>query len=107
MLWTVYTGETYYAWLELVVAARTDHELQKLVAEVDLRFVKTAESMCQKFLLPHVEDKEEVAATTRLILAMFDGLASHQIVHRDDALARRALRVAARAGLFAPKDRQA
>jgi hypothetical protein len=52
-----------------------------------------------------VEDKDEIAATTRLILAMFDGLATHRIINRDDALARRALRIAARAGLFAPKDR--
>jgi AcrR family transcriptional regulator len=107
MLWTIYTGDTFYAWLELVVAARTDLELQKLVADLDVRFVKKAERLCQKFLLPYVEDEAEIAATTRLILAMFDGLATHRIIHKDDALAKRALRVAAKAGLFAPKDRQA
>lgn len=107
MLWTIYTGDTFYAWLELVVAARTDPDLQTLVAGLDLRFAKKAELLCQKFLLPHVEDEEEIAATTRLILAMFDGLATHRIIHQDDSLAKRALRVAARAGLFAPKDRQA
>ena len=38
--------------------------------------------------------------STRIILAMFDGLATHRILTKDDAAARRALKVAARAGLF-------
>src|SRR5882762_6448700 len=33
-LWKVYTGDTFYAWLELVVAARTDDELRVLVSEL-------------------------------------------------------------------------
>lgn len=99
-LWSIYTGDTFYAWLELVVAARTEPELQAMLAEVDKRFASRAELLCQKFLLPHVEDQEEIAATARLILAMFDGLATHRILSRDDAAAKRALKVAARAGLF-------
>jgi AcrR family transcriptional regulator len=106
-LWSVYTGDTFYAWLELVVAARTDPELRKLVAAVDERLVARAERMCQRFLLPYVEDHAEIAATTRLILAMFDGLATHRILSQDDALAKRALKVAAAAGLFAPKEPRA
>ena len=99
-LWSIYTGDTFYAWLELVVAARTEPELQSMLAAVDKRFAERAEQLTQKFLMPHVEDKEEVAATARLILAMFDGLATHRILSRDDAAAKRALKVAARAGLF-------
>jgi AcrR family transcriptional regulator len=99
-LWSIYTGDTFYAWLELVVAARTEPELQSMLAAVDKRFAERAEQLCQKFLMPHVEDKEEIAATARLILAMFDGLATHRILSRDDAAAKRALKVAARAGLF-------
>lgn len=107
MLWSIYTGDTFYAWLELVVASRTDPELRTLMGDLDARFTKKAEELCQRFLLPHVQDRHEVAATTRLILAMFDGLATHRIIHPDDALARRALRVAVRAGIFLPKDRRA
>jgi len=99
-LWSIYTGDTFYAWLELVVAARTEPELQAILAGVDRRFASRAELLTQKFLMPHVEDKEEIAATARLILAMFDGLATHRILSRDDAAAKRALKVAARAGLF-------
>lgn len=102
-LWSIYTGDTFYAWLELVVASRTDDDLHALVAELDLRLVARAERICQRFLLPYVEDSAEIAATTRLILAIFDGLATHRILSGDDRLARSALAVAAKSGLFAPR----
>jgi hypothetical protein len=102
-LWSIYTGNTFYAWLELVVASRTDEDLRKLVAELDARLVARAERLCQKFLLPYVEDRTTIAATTRLILAIFDGLATHRILGKDDVLAKNALKVAAKNGLFAPQ----
>jgi len=106
-LWKVYTGDTFYAWLELVVAARTDEELRKIVSALDERLVAKAERVVQKFLLPYVDDPKRIKATTRLILAIFDGLATHRILSHDDALAKDALRVARSCGLFAPKDRNA
>jgi len=105
LLWSVYTGDTFYAWLELVVAARTDEDLRVLVAGVDARLVQRAEQMCGRFLLPYVADAGEITAMTRLILAIFDGLATHRILTGDDTLAKNALRAAARAGLFAPRTR--
>lgn len=105
-LWSIYTGDTFYAWLELVVAARTEPELRKLLAAVDKRFASRAEQLVKTFLLPHVEEEVEIAATARLILAMFDGLATHRILSRDDAGAKRALKVAARAGLFTRRTRR-
>jgi AcrR family transcriptional regulator len=105
-LWSVYASDTYYAWLELLVAARTDEALRDRLREIDGKLVAQAERLCAELLLPHVEDREEIAATTRLILAIFDGLASHRIVASSDAVAKRALRIARAAGLFAPrKDR--
>ncbi|MDB4937357.1 MAG: transcriptional regulator, TetR family [Labilithrix sp.] len=106
-LWKVYTGDTFYAWLELVVAARTDEDLRALVSELDERLVAKAERVVQKFLLPYVDDPRRIKATTRLILAIFDGLATHRILSHDDALAREALRVAKRCGLFAPQEPRA
>ena len=101
-LWSIYTGDTFYAWLELVVVARTDEDLRRLVAALDARLVSRAEKMCQRFLLPHVEDPKTIAATTRLILSLFDGLATHRILSQDDTIAKNALKVAAKAGLFTP-----
>ena len=106
-LWKVYTGDTFYAWLELVVASRTDDELRKIVAGLDERLVAKAERVVRKFLLPYVDDARRIRATTRLILAIFDGLATHRILSHDDALAKDALRVARDCGLFAPKDQNA
>lgn len=104
-LWSIYTGNTFYAWLELVVAARTDEDLRRLVADLDARLVKRAERLCQRFLLPYVEDPATITATTRLILSIFDGLATHRILTHDDILARNALKIAAKAGLFAPQSK--
>ena len=107
-LWKVYTGDTFYAWLELVVASRTDDELRKILHGLDERLVARAERVVQKFLLPYVDDPRRIKATTRLILAIFDGLATHRILSQDDSLAMDALRVAERCGLFTaapPKER--
>jgi AcrR family transcriptional regulator len=101
-LLAIYSGETFYAWLELVVAARTDRTLRRLLVELDARFVADAERLCRTWLLPHAS-RDEVRAMTRLILAIFDGLATHRILTGEDTLARRALALAARTGLFTPR----
>ncbi len=106
-LWKVYTGDTFYAWLELVVTSRTDEDLRKIMVALDERLVAQAERVVAKFLLPYVDDPRRIKATTRLILAIFDGLATHRVLSHDDSLAMDALRVAERCGLFAPKDRNA
>jgi AcrR family transcriptional regulator len=101
-LLAIYSGETFYAWLELVVAARTDRKLKRLLVELDGRFTTDAERLCRTWLVPH-GSRDEVRAMTRLVLAIFDGLATHRILTDDDTLARRALATAARAGLFTPR----
>jgi AcrR family transcriptional regulator len=98
-LLSVYSGETFYAWLELIVAARTDRVLRKLLTELDGRLVAGAELLCKQYLMPR-SPPAEVTAMTRLILAIFDGLAAHRILNDDDALPRRVLALAARRGLF-------
>ena len=96
----IYSGPTFYAWLELLVAARTDASLRALLVTLDAQFVEGAEQLCRAYLMPDAP-RSQVEATTRLILAIFDGLAAHRILVSDDGLARRALSAAARAGLFA------
>jgi AcrR family transcriptional regulator len=39
LLWSIIDGPTFYAWLELVVAARTDARLRKVVTPMSSRFV--------------------------------------------------------------------
>jgi AcrR family transcriptional regulator len=39
LLWSILSGPTFYAWLELVVAARTDARLRRTVAGLANRFI--------------------------------------------------------------------
>ena len=41
LLWSMVSGPTFYAWLELVVAARTDPELRRTVSSIGQRFGDT------------------------------------------------------------------
>jgi AcrR family transcriptional regulator len=95
-LWAVYKGEAFYAWLELVVAARTDASLRQHVRAVDARFTRRAEAMCGAALGAKLHDAKEVPRVTRLVLATFDGLAMHRILVEDDKAAREVLGLLAR-----------
>jgi AcrR family transcriptional regulator len=80
-LWRVYSSEAFYAWLELLVAARTDEALRAHVRAVDRRFFEQAERLCAA-ALGGARSPDEVAAATRLVLSVFDGLAMHEIVEQ-------------------------
>jgi len=41
LLWSMVSGQTFYAWLELVVAARTDADLEPAVSAMATRFADT------------------------------------------------------------------
>jgi AcrR family transcriptional regulator len=41
LLWSIINGPTFYAWLELVVAARTDAKLRRVVTAMTQRFIDT------------------------------------------------------------------
>ena len=97
----LYASETFYAWLELVVASRTDARLRRLMAEVDARITAAAEELCRHYLMPEEKDAKAVAARTRLILSILDGLAVHRIISGGEALPKSALREAAQLAVFA------
>lgn len=44
MLWSIVSGPTFFAWLELMVAARTDRELRPVVARLAERFSETIQT---------------------------------------------------------------
>jgi len=43
ILWSMFNGPTFYAWLELMVAARTDSSLRLAVSEIAQRFSETVQ----------------------------------------------------------------
>jgi AcrR family transcriptional regulator len=81
-LWEIYSGPTLYAWMELVIAARTDEALRPHVAAVDARFIAEAVQTFER-LFPVQLPAPQVAAATRLFTSLFDGLALHNILEPD------------------------
>jgi AcrR family transcriptional regulator len=85
-VWVDYKGPAFYAWLELVVAARTDPHLRQHVRKVDARFTQRAEMFATLALANRVRGPRDTAAATRLALALLEGLALHHIVVGDERL---------------------
>ena len=80
-LWEIYSGPTLVAWLELVVAARTDPPLRAAIQGVDDRFMPEAEAtLCQ---LLGAAPGPETRAATRLVVSLLDGLALHHQVQAE------------------------
>lgn len=97
-LWDVYRGDPFYAWLELLVAARTDPSLRRHVHRVDVVFTERAEAVCTLVLGSRLREPGDARAVTRLILATLDGLGSHSIVEPNKRLPHEVLAVLARLG---------
>jgi len=86
-LWSVYSGPTLKAWQELVVAARTDPTLRAQLAEVNRRFFASARETLAG-LFRRSDDDPRLAAVTRLVLSVLDGLALNQTLEDDERAAR-------------------
>ena len=84
-LWEIYSGPTLVAWLELVVAARTDRRLRAAIQGVDARFMAEAEAtLCGLF---GARRGRRTAAAARLVTSLLDGLALHRQVQGEAAAA--------------------
>ncbi len=80
ILWEMMSSRTFYAWLELVVAARTDPRLRATIAAIDGQFVDQAHATALEFFAP-VAGREGAFETVPLFaLAMLQGLALDRIV---------------------------
>jgi len=79
-LWTMFQGPTFTAWLELLVASRTDAALADAVARVDEQFVDTSVEIFRELF---ADETAEDPSLPRLAIGMtftfLDGLAlAHQ-----------------------------
>jgi hypothetical protein len=91
-LWTIYSGKTFYVWLELAVAARTDRELKQHLAEVNERFYEeTKETIRELFDLPGESDL--LVDVARFVTSMMDGIAVNRILDEDDKRSRASLEI--------------
>lgn len=79
-LWKLYTGPTLHAWMELLIAARTDPTLREQLRRVDERFFEEAKLTCRRLVGLERVDDDTAAALGRLILSVFDGLALNRML---------------------------
>ncbi len=76
LLWKLVRGDTYLAWLELVVAARTDPELMERIRQVDKRFDRNASDLRKGFFPPPEKgDPNIYRVALRFAFATLNGLA--------------------------------
>jgi AcrR family transcriptional regulator len=72
LLWSMYSGPTFTAWLELWVAARSDPDLAVTITEIDRRFMADSK---QQFAEMFGDDPAVPPVGLHLVLALMDGLA--------------------------------
>lgn len=91
LLWEIVTGPTFYAVLELIVAARTDPALRRSVTAVDKRFIERVRQTFYEVFPPPADPGPYFAQTPHFVLALMQGMALGRIVDPDEAKRQQAL----------------
>jgi AcrR family transcriptional regulator len=84
MLWQKLSGRTFYAWLELVVAARTDPALRVAVAEIAGHFLDQVQATARDFFGPADGAPLPFEIVPVYALCLMQGLALDRIAWPDD-----------------------
>ena len=80
LLWSMFTGPTYLAFIELWVAARTDAELAGPLVAVDREFVRSSAEIYAEFF-PATNDLGDLARNgQQMTFALLNGLAMSQMI---------------------------
>jgi AcrR family transcriptional regulator len=85
LLWTMFTGPTFAAWLELVVAARTDSALHAELRTVTARFDQRVGELFADMYPAQVPDAVAAAPLMQFVFAVLEGLAIQHLLDLDDA----------------------
>jgi AcrR family transcriptional regulator len=80
LLWRMVSGPTFYAWLEIAVAARTDPELRAPVASLTARFMETVRRTFADLFPAPSEPNPMYDVAPFFVFALMDGLALEKIV---------------------------
>jgi AcrR family transcriptional regulator len=85
ILWEMTSNRTFYAWLELVVAARTDPGLHKTVVEIADQFEERVQKTFREFFSPQRQHSSPFDVAPIFTFAVMQGLSLNHIVWpRDD-----------------------
>ena len=98
LLWSMVSGPTFYAWLELVVAARTDPELRRSVSAMAERFLQIIRETFLKLFPEGGGPYFDVAPT--FAIGLMEGLALEQMLLKDDERVARTLEMIKLLGLL-------
>jgi AcrR family transcriptional regulator len=85
LLWPMFNGPTFYAWLELAVASRTDRELREKVQSLTERFWQDVLRTFREFFAPAGEVTAEFDTIPGFVFAVLEGLALERIVSERSA----------------------
>lgn len=84
LLWSMFEGPTFVAWVELWLAARTDVELRGAVVELDRRFTDESQAVFnQLFPAEQGVDTKFYELGRSFAFALMDGVALQRLVPTD------------------------
>ncbi|GIW44608.1 MAG: TetR family transcriptional regulator [Candidatus Binatia bacterium] len=75
VLWQLFQGPEFFAWLELAVAARTDPSLREVVGDLSRRFADMIEATFLQLFPPQETPDTLYSAIPAFVVAFFQGLA--------------------------------
>jgi AcrR family transcriptional regulator len=83
LLWSMFSGPTSTAWLELWVAARTDPDLAAAVVAVDRQFMAACKQLYAEMYSAEdgSDDPAHPPIGLHLVYALLDGLALSRLIH--------------------------
>jgi len=79
ILWSMVSGPTFYVWLELAVAGRTEPELREPVAALTERLSRLVEETFFELFPAPAEPNPFFAVAPRFAFALLDGLALERL----------------------------
>jgi AcrR family transcriptional regulator len=92
-LWQIFRGDTFYAWLELLVAARTDPELGAQVTDIAERFQASVDETFRELFGLAPDAAKRVAFAPRFTFLVLEGLALEHIRGKREGEEERVLKV--------------
>lgn len=85
ILWSMVSGPTFHAWLELAVASRTDPELRRAIHELTDTLRTLIADTFRELFGGGGADHPFFAVAPHFVFALLDGLALERIAGGDDA----------------------
>lgn len=93
LLWSMFSGPVFYAWLELLVASRTDPTLRTTCEEINRRFADGARRAFREVWPPPPGQEAAYDIAPKFALTLMQGLALEKIAGESPERIRTMLRV--------------